>query len=88
MLCLLLTIAQAEEIIWIEGEDSPNHNFQDHSWFNNVNQDLLSPGIPGVLDGDWLVHYKMGAGAPNAQAWETIQSSVQHTSMDGTPTKT
>ena len=68
MLLFLFSLASAEETIWIEGESSELHDFQNHSWFNNVNQDLLSPGIPGVVEGDWLVHYKMGAGAPNAQA--------------------
>ena len=49
MLLFMLGFAQAEETIWIEGEDSATHNFTDHSWFSNVNRDLLSPGIPGTI---------------------------------------
>jgi hypothetical protein len=63
-----LPLTSGQETIWIEGEDASTHDFLDHSWFNNPNRDLLSPGIPGVTDGDWLVHYRMGDNAPSAQA--------------------
>ena len=59
LFCFLAT-ALAAETVWVEGEDASTHDFSDHSWFNNVNQDLLSPGIPGTTDGDWLIHYQGG----------------------------
>ena len=69
MFFLFTLLAQAEETIWIEGEDASTHDFQDHPWwYNNVNQDLLSPGIPGVVEGDWLLHYNLSDNAPTAQA--------------------
>ena len=64
----MIAMAFADETIWIEGENATTHDFTDHSWFNNVNQDLLAPGIIGVENGDWLIHYNMRDGAPSAQA--------------------
>jgi len=53
----------ANEAIWIEGEDYNNSTFVETqgagSWYHNDNitKDLLSPGEPGVSDGDWHSHY-------------------------------
>ena len=63
-----ITLAFAEETIWIEGESASTNNFSDHTWFNNVNRDLLAPGTPGVENGDWLIHYNMSPDSAAAQA--------------------
>ena len=53
----------AYEAIWIEGEDHVSSTFVEKagagSWYHNTNvrKDLLSPGEPGVSDGDWHSHY-------------------------------
>lgn len=49
----------AKEALWIEGEDADSENYNQHGWYccDNITKDKLSPGQPGVSDGDWLVHY-------------------------------
>ena len=55
--------ALANEAIWIEGEDYNTSTFVETqgagSWYHNdkITKDLLSPGEPGVSDGDWHSHY-------------------------------
>lgn len=55
--------ALANEAIWIEGEDYTVSTFVEKSgagsWYHNSNvvKDLLSPGEPGVSEGDWHSHY-------------------------------
>ncbi|MHC4205342.1 MAG: hypothetical protein ACYSTT_11885 [Planctomycetota bacterium] len=55
--------ARANEAIWIEGEDYNSSTFVETygagSWYHNdkISKDLLSPGEPGVSDGDWHSHY-------------------------------
>jgi len=55
--------APANEAIWIEGEDYNTSTFVEKqgagSWYHNdkITKDLLSPGEPGVSDGDWHSHY-------------------------------
>jgi hypothetical protein len=55
--------ALANEAIWIEGEDYSASTFVETqgagSWYHNdkIRKDLLSPGEPGVSDGDWHTHY-------------------------------
>ena len=55
--------ALANEAIWIEGEHYTASTFVETSgagsWYHNSNlkKDLLSPGEPGVSDGDWHSHY-------------------------------
>ena len=55
--------APANEAIWIEGEDYKTSTFvETHgagSWYHNdkITKNLLSPGEPGVSDGDWHSHY-------------------------------
>ncbi len=55
--------AAANEAIWIEGEDYKTSTFVETqgagSWYHNdkITKDLLSPGEPGVSDGDWHSHY-------------------------------
>jgi len=57
------TRALTKEAIWIEGEDYAASTFVEKSgagsWYHNSNvmKDLLSPGEPGVSDGDWHSHY-------------------------------
>jgi hypothetical protein len=54
------------EYVWLEGEDSPRHTFNQHGWYSSsgVRLDLMSPGGPGApgTDGNWLAHYD-GSGA-------------------------
>ncbi|MFH1719982.1 MAG: hypothetical protein ABIF19_21720, partial [Planctomycetota bacterium] len=56
-------LAAANEAIWIEGEDYTASSFVEKqgagSWYHNdkVRKDLLSPGRPGISDGDWHSHY-------------------------------
>ena len=55
--------APANEAIWIEGEDYNTSTFVETqgagSWYHNdkISKDLLSPGEPGVSDGEWHSHY-------------------------------
>jgi len=51
--------AAGKEAIWIEGEDCTSSSFNRHGWYQNTNisKDLLSPGQPGVSDGDWHAHF-------------------------------
>jgi glycosyl hydrolase family 42 (putative beta-galactosidase) len=59
--------AEGLSAIWIEGEDYTSSTFNNHSWYRStdVNMDLLSPGLPGVSDGDWHVHYISSSGGPS-----------------------
>jgi len=53
----------ANEAIWIEGEDYTSSTFVETqgagTWYHNdnISKDLLSPGEPGISDGDWHSHY-------------------------------
>ncbi len=53
----------ANEAHWIEGEDYSTSTFMQSwgagPWYNNdnISKDLLSPGEPGVSNGDWHSHY-------------------------------
>jgi len=53
----------ANEAIWIEGEDFTSSTFVETQgagrWYHSdkISRDLLSPGEPGVSDGDWHSHY-------------------------------
>jgi len=55
--------APANEAIWIEGEDYDTSTFVETQgagvWYHNdrIARDLLSPGEPGVSQGDWHSHY-------------------------------
>ena len=55
--------ALANEAIWIEGEDYNTSTFVETrgagSWYHNdkIMKNLLSPGKPGVSNGDWHSHY-------------------------------
>ncbi|TKJ38167.1 MAG: hypothetical protein CEE38_05260 [Planctomycetes bacterium B3_Pla] len=64
----LLSVVPSEralpnEAIWIEGEDYTTSTFVETqgagTWYHNDNlsKHLLSPGKPGVSDGDWHSHY-------------------------------
>ncbi len=60
--CLSITVG-ANEVIWIEGEDYSTSTFVEKqgagSWYHNdkIMKDLLSPGEPGVSEGEWHTHY-------------------------------
>ena len=60
--CFSMPVA-AKEAIWIEGEDYNTSSFVETqgagSWYHNdkITKDLLSPGEPGVSDGNWHTHY-------------------------------
>jgi hypothetical protein len=51
--------AEANETLWIEGEHYITSSWNNHSWYRrtNISMDLLSPGKPGVSNGDWHVHF-------------------------------
>jgi hypothetical protein len=59
----LSIFVSANEAIWIEGEDYASSTFVEKSgagpWYHNdkIMKDLLSPGEPGVSEGDWHSHY-------------------------------
>lgn len=59
LLVLSVESGQADEAIWIEGEDYISSSFNRHGWYQNTNiqKDLLSPGEPGLSNGDWHVHF-------------------------------
>ena len=50
---------EADEALWIEGEDYVNSSFNGHGWYQDsgISKDLLSPGIPSVSDGQWHAHF-------------------------------
>jgi hypothetical protein len=56
--------ARGREAHWIEGEAYVTSTFNRHGWYQNTNivKSLLSPGMPGVSDGNWHTHYT-GAGS-------------------------
>ncbi|UCG59160.1 MAG: hypothetical protein JSU70_06550 [Phycisphaerales bacterium] len=60
-----LGLCSANEALWIEGEDYTSSTFNQHSWYQNTNitKDLLSPGKPGVSNGEWNTHFT-GSGSP------------------------
>ena len=47
----------AAETVWIEGEHAVLSTLNQHSWYSDVNRDLLSPGVPGAGEGEWLAHF-------------------------------
>jgi hypothetical protein len=70
ILTLLCAAAFADSFIWLEGEDADSHNFSHHSWYGDgVNKHLLSPGLPELIDGDWLVNYNWSDAGPKSASW-------------------
>jgi hypothetical protein len=59
LLALLPESARTNEALWIEGEDFTTSSFNQHGWYRNTSlkKGLLSPGEPGVSNGDWHVHF-------------------------------
>lgn len=56
--CLILTLvgfssANAEDFIWIEGEDAATHSMKRHGWYDSVRKGELSGG-------EWLSHFGNG----------------------------
>ncbi|MHC4106423.1 MAG: hypothetical protein ACYSR9_15895, partial [Planctomycetota bacterium] len=51
--------SRANEALWIEGEDYISSSFNNHSWYSQskISMDLLSPGKPGVSNGNWHAHF-------------------------------
>ena len=70
---LLLTAssAVAAESVWIEGESSTDTDFNRHSWYEDtgLKKDLMSPGRPETVQGDWLAHYTPGVTAARYARW-------------------
>jgi hypothetical protein len=68
----------AREAIWIEGEDYTESTFVETrgagSWYHNdkITKDLLSPGEPGVSDGDWHSHYTSNSNPDSGTATYTF----------------
>ncbi|KPL25438.1 MAG: hypothetical protein AMJ75_00895 [Phycisphaerae bacterium SM1_79] len=73
---LLSGAAGSKEAIWIEGEDYSTSSFNQHGWYQNTNitKELLSPGRPGVSNGEWHTHFT-GGGSP-AYATATYRFDV------------
>jgi hypothetical protein len=58
LLFIFARIASASEAIWTEGEDpTVSSGFNQHNWYSNVDETLLSPGLPGSASGSWAAHY-------------------------------
>ncbi len=63
LLASLSVSVGAHEAFWIEGEDYTDSTFIETwgagLWYynDNIMKDLLSPGWPGVSDGNWHTHY-------------------------------
>ncbi len=66
----------AREAHWIEGEDSVESSFNRHGWYesSNIAKGLLSPGVPGVSEGDWHTHFT-GSGS-SEQAVATYRFTI------------
>jgi hypothetical protein len=62
--------AAAREAHWIEGENYVSSTFNRHGWYQNTNivKNLLSPGTPGVSDGNWHTHFGSGGSSEQATA--------------------
>lgn len=58
LLLLLTAPARATEAVWIEGESTPvSSQFNQHNWYSDVDETLLSPGVPGETSGGWAAHF-------------------------------
>ena len=70
LLALAACPAAGQEFHWIEGEDFASSSFNRHGWYEDtgLSKDLMSPGVPESVDGDWLAHYSSGDPADTAQA--------------------
>ena len=49
-----LNVLQADDYVWIEGEEATSHSMQRHGWYDSVVKENLSGG-------EWLSHYAGGA---------------------------
>jgi len=82
LLCRLFVAgcSLAKEGVWIEGENFTASTFNQNSWYQNdgVHKDLLSPGIPGDVNGDWHAHYISSSGGPS-----TVVASYDFTVAEG-----
>ncbi|MFO8008575.1 MAG: hypothetical protein R6V05_12665 [Candidatus Brocadiia bacterium] len=62
---------EAREAVWLEGEHASDHNFNQHSWYDNVKKKLLSGG-------DWLCHFD--AALTGAAEWRfTVKEGGTYT---------
>jgi hypothetical protein len=79
LLVLALTLvagASANEALWIEGEDFSSSTWNNHPWWyrqTDIELDLLSPGSPGVSNGDWHVHYTSNSSPDSATATYSVR---------------
>ncbi len=68
----------ANEAIWIEGEDYTSSTFVETQgagrWYHNdnISRGLLSPGEPGISDGNWHSHYTSNSYQDSAAATYTF----------------
>jgi len=60
----LTAISQANDFVWIEGENADTHNMRRHGWYDSVKKDNLS-------NNEWLSHFATGS-PPVAQYDFTI----------------
>ncbi|MHC4566947.1 MAG: hypothetical protein ACYTE3_14470, partial [Planctomycetota bacterium] len=78
VLVTALRPSAANEAIWIEGEDFTSSTFVETQgagrWYHNdkISKDLLSPGEPGVSEGDWHSHYTSNSNQDSGTATYTF----------------
>jgi MYXO-CTERM domain-containing protein len=67
---LFPSLALATEAVWIEGETSPvASTFNQHNWYSDVDDTLLSPGNPETgATGGWAAHFANDA-SPVEATW-------------------
>ena len=67
---LLLPRSLAAEAVWVEGEsDTTYSTFNQHNWYSDVDETLLSPGSPETgVAGSWAAHYANDA-LPAQASW-------------------
>ncbi|MEZ6126551.1 MAG: hypothetical protein R3C49_25800 [Planctomycetaceae bacterium] len=53
ILLLIDVISEADDLIWVEGEDAVSNSMREHGWYNSVRKTELSGG-------DWLSHFADG----------------------------
>lgn len=50
LLLPLIPLVAATEAVWVEGEsDTIASTYNQHNWYSDVDETLLSPGFPGNL---------------------------------------
>ena len=58
LLLPLIPFVAATEAVWVEGEsDTIASTYNQHNWYSDVDETLLSPGVPGQSAGGWAAHF-------------------------------